>query len=380
MLAVSAAFQAAVKGTHVVDAKVEAWYNGVRIATTESDGRLPGLIDGTVTVDATQSTRRAYAASFATPGAFPGLADYSGAFAPYGTQHRVWRGVVYPNGAREWVQLGTFRLDSPEGPVETAALKVSGSDMSKQLQDNRLLTPVTTVTTNTVPAEIARYIRSGMGWTYSQYPVRDLTGNVSLTPALTWDRDRWQSLVDLALSVGAEIVFGVDGVALIQPVPQVTNPIVWTVNYNEIMITGSRVLDRSQTYNCVVASGERTDNVAPARAVAYDVNTASPTYVGNPIGTGPFGLVPAFFSSPVLTTNAACLKAATTILGRVRGMTRRVTFVCIPNPAVDVGDVLRINLPDGTSEVHIIDSLQIPLAVEGTMTVTTRTSSEPGLS
>jgi hypothetical protein len=209
--------------------------------------------------------------------------------------------------------------------------------------------------------------------------VRDLTGNVSLTPALTWDRDRWSSLTDLALSIGAEIVFGVDGTALIQPVPKVTNTVVWTVNYNEITITGTRELDRSQTYNAVVASGERTDNVAPARAVAYDTNPSSPTYVGNPVGSSPFGLVPAFYSSPVLTTTAACLKAATTILGRVRGMTRRVSFECIPNPAVDVGDVMRINLPDGSSEVHIIDSIQIPLSVDGTMRVTTRTSNEPDL-
>lgn len=377
MLPVSAAFQAAVKGTHVAESRVEAWYGGARIATTEGDNRLPGLVEGTVTVDAGQSVRRSYAASFATPSAFPGLTDTAGPFAPYGTQHRVWRGVVYPNGAREWVQLGVFRLDNPGVPLEVGVLKVAGSDLSRQVQDNRLQTPAGTITTNTVPVEIARYLRGAMG---GPWPVRDLTGNVSLAPAVTWDRDRWAGISDLALSIGAEIVFGVDGTALIQNVPQVTNSIVWTVNYNEIMITGSRELDRSQTYNCVVATGERTDNVAPARAVAYDLNASSPTYVGSPIGSGPFGLVPAFYSSPALSTNTACQKAADTILGRVRGMTRRVSFDCVPNPAVDVGDVLRVNLPNGSSEVHIVDSLQIPLGVEGTMRVTTRTSSEPGLS
>jgi hypothetical protein len=163
MLAVSAAFQSAVKGTHVADTKIEAWYGGTRIATTEGDNRLPGLIEGTVTADATQSVRRTYAATFATQGAFPGLSDYSGPFAPYGTIHKVWRGVVYPNGTREWVQLGTFRLDSPGAPLEVGPLKVTGSDLSKQLIDNRLLTPATTGTTVTVPAEIALFIRGGMG-------------------------------------------------------------------------------------------------------------------------------------------------------------------------------------------------------------------------
>jgi hypothetical protein len=377
VLPVSAAFQAAVKGTHVADTRIEAWYGNQRIATG-ADPRMPALIEGTVTVDATQAVRRTYAASFATPAAFPGRSDFAGPFAPYGTIHKAWRGVVYGDGTREWVQLGTFRIDAPGVPLEAGALKVTGSDLSKHLQDNRLLTPTTTVTTNTVPVEIARFIRAGMG--NPAYTVRDLTGNGSLTPAMTWDRERWDGIRDLALSIGAEIVFGVEGTALIQPVPKVTNPVVWTVDYNAIVVTGARELDRSQTYNCVVAQGERTDNVPPVRAVAYDRDPGSPTYVGNPIGSSPFGLVPGFYSSPVLTTTTACQKAADTILGRVRGMTRRVTFDCIPNPAADVGDVLRINLPDGSSEVHIVDSLQIPLAVDGLMRVTTRTSNESGLS
>jgi hypothetical protein len=378
MLPVSAAFQAAVRGTHTAETRVEAWYAGTRIATIEADNRLPGLVDGTVTVDAGQAVRRSYSASFATPGAFPGVTDYRGAFSPYGTLHKVWRGVVYASGVKEWVQLGTFRLDNPGTPLEPGPMKASGADLAKHVADNRFLQPTNSVTTNTVPVEIARHVRGGMN--SPTYPVRDLTGNTSLTPAMTWDQDRWGAMRDLALSIGAELVFGVDGTCLIQPVPKVTNPVVWTVTVPEIMITGSIELERSQTYNCVVAAGERSDGVPPARAVAYDTNPASPTYVGNPIGSGPYGLVPAFYSSPSLSTNAACLKAASAILGRVRGMTRRVAFECVPNPAVDVGDVMRLNLLDGTSEIHIVDSLQIPLSVEGTMRVTTRTSNEPGIS
>jgi hypothetical protein len=369
---VSAEFQAAVKGTHVAETRVEAWYNGVRIATTERDNRLPGLVEGTVTVDATSSVRRTYAASFATPTSFPGSADYSGPFSAYGTQHKVWRGVVFADGRREWVQLGVFRIDSPGVPIESGALKVSGSDLSKQLQDMRFRSGVRSVTSFTVPASIAVLVRSALGDTW---PVRNLTGNASLTPAMVWDRERWDAIRDLALSIGAEVVVGVDGTVLIQNVPKVTDTVRWTVNYNEIVITGTQELDRSQTYNSVTATGERSDNVPPAIGRAEDLTPSSPTYV-----LGPFGRVPVFYSSPSLTTNLACQRAAETILGRVRAMTRRVTFDCIPNPAVDVGDVMRINLPDGTSAVYIIDSIQVPLAVDGLMRVTTRTNNDQGLS
>jgi hypothetical protein len=381
VLPVSAAFQAEVKGPHNAVVKIEAWFGGQRI---DGGGAMSGLqvVDGTVTVDASAAIRRTYSATIAQQSAFPTFTDYAGVFSPFGTVHKVFRGVQYPTGRVEWCQLGTFRLDGPATSLEPGTVKVTGSDLSKVVQDNRFLSPTTTVTTNRIPVELTRHLRGALG---SAQAVRDLTGDTHLTPAMTWDRDRWQGLRDLALSIGAEVIFGVDGTALIQYVPDVTNAVVWTVTAagaaagGDIIITGDRELDRSSVYNCVVATGERTDNVPPARGVAYDLNPSSPTYVGNPIGSSPFGLVPAFYSSPVLTTNTACTKAAQTILNRTKALQRRVTFECVPNPAVDGGDVARIYLPNSTSEVHIIDSVQVPLTVTGTMRVATRTSTEANL-
>lgn len=367
MLPVSATWTNAVTGSHVVNTLVEAWYNGSKI-------RSMAVVDGSVSVDAGASQRRTYSATLAEQSAFPSMTDFTGPLAPYGTIHKVWRGLWYPTGMTEWVQLGTFRLDSPVTPLEPGTVRVTGSDLSRVVQEARFLAPTVSVTTNSIRAEIARLIRgSGLG---AGYPVVDTSGDTSLTPALTWDQDRWAAIQDLATGIGGEVVFGADGTALVQPVAQITDAVDWTVRATQIVITGERALDRSSTYNTIVATGERTDSVAPARAVAQDTNPSSPTYVG-----GPFGVVPAFYSSPVLTTNAAALKAANKILARTRGMARRLSFQCVPNPAVDVGDVLTFLMPDGTtSERHIVDTLQIPLGASGPMTVTTRTSVEPGLS
>jgi hypothetical protein len=364
---VSATWANTVTGSHVINTLVEAWYNGARI-------RSLAVVDGTVTVDASASQRRTYSATLAEQGSFPSVLDVTGVLAPYGTIHKVWRGLWYPTGTTEWVQLGTFRVDTIATGLEAGTVRVTGSDLSRVVADSRFLQPTTSVTTNSIRQEIARLIRtSGLG---ASYPVIDTTGDASLTPALTWDRDRWQAIQDLATSVGGEVIFGPDGTAIVQPAPAITDPIDWRVVSTQIVVTGERALDRAQTYNMIVATGERTDNVAPARGVAQDLNRDSPTYVG-----GPFGVVPAFYSSPVLTTNAAALKAAGKILARTRGMARRLTFQCVPNPAVDVGDVLTFLMPDGTtSERHIVDTLQIPLAPSGPMTVTTRTSVEEGLS
>jgi hypothetical protein len=370
--AVSAAFSSAVAGSHVANSRAEAWYASARIDAGRRTDLSLDLVDGSVTVDATASVRRTFSASYAMQANFPTTTDFAGIFAPYGTQHRLWRGVVFPTGVTEWVPLGVFRVDTVTTSIEAGTVRVSGSDMSKVVQDSRFLAPTTSITTNRIPVEIARLLRgSGLG---ASWPVRDMTGSVTLTPAMTWDRDRWPGIQALATAIGAEVIFGPDGTALIQAVPAITDPIDWTLNVTDIVVTGERTLDRSQTYNTIVATGERTDNVAPVRAVATDTNPGSPTYVN-----GPYGQVPAFYSSPILTTTTMAQSAADTRLRRTRGMARQLSFECVPNPAVDAGDVLRINFPDGTSEVHLVDTLQVPLDPSGTMRVTTRSSSEPGL-
>lgn len=363
----STLFKASVHGSHVATAKIDAYYSGSLIQS--------GLdaVDGSVTVDSGQAVRRTFTSTLADQAQFPGVGVYNSPFAPYGTRHYVYRGVVYPQGVTEWCPLGVFRIDRVSSPVEPGLITVNGADLSQAVVDSRFLAPTTSVTTNTVPTEIARLIRgSSLGGSQA---VRDLTGSGASTPAVTWDRDRWQAIQELALTIGAEVIFGPDGTAIIRPVPQVTDPIQWAVNVTDIVITGTRTLDRAEVYNIVVATGERTDNVAPVRAVSQDTNSSSATYV-----SGPYGSVPVFYSSPLLTTTSAAQKAADTILARVRGLSRQVTFECVPDPSIEAGDVMRLNYPDGSTEVHLVDTLQIPLHPSGTMRVTTRTSNEPGLS
>jgi hypothetical protein len=372
MLPVSAAFKSAVATSHNAVTKVEAYFGGGPGAL----GTLihPGLpiVDGSVTVDASSQVRRSLSLTVAAPELFPGQFDYTGPLAPYGTMLKAYRGVQYPTGAIEWCPLGVFRIDGPSVAMEPGTVTVSASDLSTGVRDARFLAPTTSITSNAIRAEIARLVRGAYG---AAFPVRDLTGKTTLTPALTWDTDRWGAIVQLASSLGAEVVFDGNGQCIIQPQAQVTDAVDWPVTSSQVVVRGTRALSREETYNIVVASGERTDNTPPVRAVAQDTDPSSPTYV-----SGPFGPVPVFYSSPVLATTAQAATAAATILGRVRTMARRVAFECVPNPAVDVGDMIQITYPDGSWEKHIVDSLQIPLQPTDTMRVTTRTSTVAGLS
>jgi hypothetical protein len=109
-------------------------------------------------------------------------------------------------------------------------------------------------------------------------------------------------------------------------------------------------------YNAVVASGDGTDTVTPARGVAFDNNPSSPTYF-----SGPFGPVPRFYSSPFITTVGQAQSAASAILLQNLGLTYSVDFEAAPNPALQPYDPVLVTYPSGASETHILDKVTVPL-------------------
>jgi hypothetical protein len=109
------------------------------------------------------------------------------------------------------------------------------------------------------------------------------------------------------------------------------------------------------------------DDEDPVHAIAIDAGERSPTRWG-----GPFGRVPRFYFSPLLTNAAQTRKAAETILRRSIGMPYSVDFGVIPNPALRPRHAVRVTQKDGNRERHIVETLTIPLDAVTTMTGTTR--------
>jgi hypothetical protein len=59
-------------------------------------------------------------------------------------------------------------------------------------------------------------------------------------------------------------------------------------------------------------------------------------------------------------------------------MSRQLTLSCVPNPALDSGDVIRVRFPDGATETHLVDGFTVPLEPGSAMSIQTR-SSQPQL-
>lgn len=326
------------------------------------------IISGDVRFDAKAQIRSTLSLEVDGTGLFPRPGLFYERLAPYRTEIYVRRGLDYGGGAIEWVGLGYFRLDSveqddaPDGPIRLAA-----SDRMAGIVDARLTEP-----------------RQFDGtWTYGQV-VHNLavTAN-SFAIVVEWDddavrdtllgrtvlaeEDRYGFLDELITSLGKIWYWDHRGYLIVKDPPAADTP-VWDVNSGAggVLVQMGRDLSREGVYNGVVATGEAFDTAAPARALAIDDTFLSPTY-----WYGGFGKIPRFFSSPFITTNAQAKSAAESILRQNLGVPYAVDFANVPNPALELWDPIRITLHH-TEEIHIVETLTVPLLAEQVQTGTTR--------
>lgn len=362
MFPVSPAFLAALRQGHAMTTRVEVW-NGA----TQVLANLP-IDAGAVTVDGTGSGVRRKLDVTVTPDVAGLLFDV---LAPVGTELVVYRGVRFVDRTVEWVPLGVFGIDSQSLSYGVdGALTLSCPDRWARVQRARFLTPTTT--SGSAISEALRLATEGV-----PTPSSSTVTSVVTSPVSVWERDRDQAINDLAKSAGAEIFYDVQGALLARDVPRLTSVPVWRVDARTegaVMLSGARTRDRSRTYNAVVVTAASTDGSAPfAPQIAYDNDPTSPTWVG-----GPFGQVPTFYSSPLITTAAQALAAAAAILSRTTALAAQLSLTAAVNPALEAGDTILAVFPDRHVEYHLLDTFAVPLDPQTSQPMTTRSTRPDG--
>lgn len=300
---------------------------------------------GQITVDRTAAQRRRATliveALPGTPAAALIPTSSSAPLAPFGNEIQVQSGIVYPDGSRELISLGVF-------PIATSTVTDTGTDLQISLDCydrswtvsiRKFKTPYAVAAGTDVAAAIRGLIGSVYpGLTYNIVP----TPGASTTPAATFAEgaDPWAAALTLAASVGLELFFDVNGVVVGRPIPP-AGATVWT--FTEGTTTGPvqvrNVYTRDQVSNDFIVSGDGTPNAAtgPVRAEASDTNPNSPTYTG-----GPFGDVPTFITSNLVTSTTDAANAAANALAASVGGAHLLTVSCPPNPLFDVDDVVAV--------------------------------------
>lgn len=293
--------------------------------------------------------------------------------APYGNEFRVYRGIMLA-GVEQLVSLGVFRIDS--APVTDAGgeltVRLSGLDRSARVIDARF-TAARQVAAGTPAVDAIDALLAPVGFTIAN---ADTTTYETPTVNAALGADRWATAQQIATAAGLELYFDGDGELCLRR-PQAPSAGVSVAAIAEgdggVLLNAARDWNREGAYNAVVATGEAATNTAPPYGIAVDDDPDSPTYY-----YGPFGQVPRFYSSPLLTTDAQCADAAASMLARELGTTQSISFGAVVNPALEPGDVVTITRERlDLDEYHALDQLTIPLTFDGAMTGKTRGTPAP---
>lgn len=365
MRAVSAAFLEALTKSH---------RSAMRAVVTNGSTELAELkvVAGNVTADENQAVRRRCSVM---------LADATGELTPRvasdllhpasGNELRLERGVVI-DGTAELAPLGVFRLSKPKvsDTGEALTISVTGYDRSKAVQRRRWVNPYRIAAGTNVATAVAALIGSRMaGLTYNLAPTSRTTPNVVL--GLERDNDPWKDAQALAAAIGHELYFDAEGIVVMRPVPDpATDPTVaaYSEGTTATILNVERELDDEGTYNGVVVTGQGTGVATPVRAEAWDTDASSPTYY-----LGPYGAVPYFLTSSLITTQAQADEAAAALLLRVLGATEQLRVAAVPNPAHEPGDVVAVTrYRAGASGTFVLSAFDMPLAPDAPMSMTMR--------
>lgn len=258
----------------------------------------------------------------------------------------------------QWIPDGTLRIDAivpdavtrpsmyPGGQWVRGAqtLKISASDLLAQVADERLVAPTSPPSGATVRSEVAR-LAAGV------VPMASWAAGQSVPASLAYDdHDRLGIILSLCRVAGRVPVMS--RVATLDAIAATGSGARWLIPLTAL-VQASPSGSRDGLSNGWVVTSE-TESQQPLRGQALE-----PT--GLLRWGGPFGRVPTFAHSPILTTNAACAAAANT--NRSTDMaTRRqdITITTVANPALDVLDTAVLAMPGQRTIEALITRIRRP--------------------
>jgi len=318
-----------------------------------------------------------------------GTSDILKDLSPYKTMIRVERGVYTPRGI-VYIPLGVYRLFDVSVQSGQRAT-ITAYSQEADLRDFRYIVPpgVTASamtfqtllsTTGLVFGDLAP-VAPALNWVGTA--MNGASGKLKILPTettLTTARNRLELADRLIQSLGGDLFFSRTGYLTARTKPAFTDTVQLRVNAARatasttspaILVSFDKKYTRNSVYNGVVAIASDTAGTVSYYGTAYDSAITSPTR-----WAGPFGRKPRFYSSPFLTSNAECTSAAQRLLAESNRLKSSLDFSFVPNPMVEVGDLVELEYPDGSVEKHIVRTLSIPLTAGGSMTSGTAADSD----
>lgn len=363
-VAVTDKFKKALQGGHKIAIRVDVYRDGKLFHSFRNKTTL--VVSGEVTIQ--EDGERMARVTIIDPDGIHIPESFQSDFW-YGREMHVYRGIDYQDGTpAEMVRLGVFRIRELRvtGSPQNRAMTIRAMDYSDKVRRAKF-SDVYEVAEGQNSATVVRTLLEQAGITkFNFVPVS------STTTKRSYQRggDRWAAAVEIAEAAGYLLYFDADGIAVMQVIPHPWQvPVSWeydaTRNDSLPVLSTERTGTDERIYNHIVITGEGDKNIV--RAVAKDTNVGSPTYI-----LGPFGDVPYFRVVAASTTQADAQRIADQVLIQATRGTERVVFTTIPNPAMEINDIVYLKDPrtkvDGN---YVVAYFTIPFERGANMTVTT---------
>lgn len=366
MYPASAEFKTAIRTDHVAIAKAEIWNQEQRLLTLDIGA-------GAVDVSVDKSTRRTCAVSLVTSRESNNLVpdndfDY---ITPFGNELRLYRGVEFADGTQEYVPLGVFVIvdvniqDTNEG----VTIEIRGEDRGAKVARNKW-TKVYQMVSGSLESSITALLQDRYPDVQTNFPTTNVTIQQVILGAEK-SNDPWQDAIEICELGGYDLFFDVNGTATMRQFPALDgSPVValFEEGENTIITSLSRDISTRDTYNGVIYTIEGSNITTPIKVEVWDDDPASPTY-----RYGVFGQAPTFVTSNILGTQSEAVRAASLLLYKYIGAQENISFSSLVDATLDVNDVIYVKSNGAkVDRLAIIDSITVPLTVDGQMSTKTR--------
>lgn len=361
----SAKFKNALLQDHVAIAKAEVWNQSQKLID------LP-ISAGSVSCSVETAPRRTCNVSLVQPrenNLVPNTGfDY---LTPFGNELRLYRGIQFVDGTQEYVPLGVFEITDVniQDTNEGIRIEINGQDRSLIISRNKFIDPYTMVS-GTLESSLTALLQNRFADITTNFPTTNVTIN-QVVLGTDNNKDPWKSAVEIAELVGFDLYFDVFGVATMRQFPTIDGGVVvgtYIENENTRITQLDRNISSRETYNGIIYVVQGSRVQTPIQVQVWDEDTTSPTY-----RYGVFGSSPKWIESPLLQTEEEAIKAATALLNKYLGAQEILSFESIVDPTLEPNDVLYVKtVGSKVDRLVIIDTIEIPLGAEETMTVNAR--------
>ena len=345
-------------GGHRPVSRVDVWHAGRPQYTLEVTG-------GSVSIDADRPVRRNLSCTLVDPTGTLTVGDVDDLLNPYECEIAPYRGVMVA-GVPELAPLGVFGLtarqvsDSPDGLVIT----LTGQDRAMNYQ-----VPMSSALALSGGTWVEDAVGRLLAKANPQVAMLGMVTGYTVGPLLfPPDIDVWAEAQELAQSVGARVFHDPTGVPVMALAgPASDTPVASYVEGGGLLLDIDRAEDSDTIRNVVVA--ESTNGLI--RVVVEDDDPASPTFAGGRYGRRTVAMVNQHYGSVSQAQQSASARLAYEL-----GRSETVTFTAVPNPGLDVDEVVSVHRPRIGLEHRglVVASIDMPLGVGEAMTVRCRQS------